>query len=166
MWVNIIKTTEGKYVAQARITHASHHPVFETIMYETVEYTTLRMAQADAKCWIAFHGRNAKVDTETIEVMDDDSVYTSSGNRVTGKKFKEILGMLQNNLVERGEEPRKLHYIPANDSDRAFHIEFDNGNHFVTVHRASRDSGSAVAEFIGGTRIAKTPGAVSIASGD
>ena len=114
-----IKT--GKFFAIVRDDHS--------VSYETPEYMTRQMAHADARCWMAFH-----VDIHII--ADEDTIYTSHGNSMTGARFKEMVADLTAAIGAR-----ELRYIPANDNDRAFHVEIYNEAReewffLATVHKA------------------------------
>lgn len=120
------QTTEGKYFGQVRRFNGKA----DVILFESPEYLTEKMAQADAECWKVFHvTEEAKGEQEYKEVAgtritefsidEDDKVYGRSGLCKTGREFAEILS----GIIKRNPKVRFEVYPFTQSTKKGFHLD-------------------------------------------
>lgn len=92
-YVKIGRTTEGKYFAQVQtVNHLAH----VTTHYETPEYITQEMAQADAECWREFHMvETPETPAREFSIYEDDKVY-EFGALLNTTKVLDFIGKTLN----------------------------------------------------------------------
>lgn len=96
-YVTVKRDNSGKYFAQVRISTGGTNKA----IYETPEYITKHMAEADAKCWKEFHMTDETSQTakahQNFNICENDTVRTlNSRNGVprkvwTGAEFAAYL---------------------------------------------------------------------------
>jgi hypothetical protein len=93
--VKVGKTLEGKYYGQVVSLNDEFH---QTAHYETPEYLTEEMAQADAKCWKEFHMTDdAKAPAKEYRINEDDRVFEFGGLQNTNRVLDFIGKTLNEN---------------------------------------------------------------------
>jgi hypothetical protein len=121
-YVKIGQTTEGKYYGQVKHFNGATTDTH----YETPEYTTKRMAQADAECWKAFH-MTPEVNTVDIPVQGfysidaDDKVYHRGEGYWTGEEFMAKMG----NVISHPDTTFQV--TPFKGTTKGFHIRIQKG---------------------------------------
>jgi DNA-directed RNA polymerase subunit RPC12/RpoP len=148
VYVKVIVTTEGMYVAQARKANTDGT---ETTLFETSEYFTVNMAIADAVCWKAFHVdqtvNDARCDECTkwatlkregrylcddcskteepgeFDIEENDRVYNRSGKSISGREFAAKLARIIDT-----DSPVKYEVFPIKNGRKGFHLNIKVGN--------------------------------------
>lgn len=91
--VKVGKTLEGKYYGQVITLNDEFH---QSAHYETPEYVTEEMAQADAKCWKEFHmSDDAKTPAREFSIYEDDRIFEAGALQNT-RKVLDFIGKTLN----------------------------------------------------------------------
>lgn len=126
------------YVAQVRTFNGKG----EVTHYETPEYYTEQMANADAECWLEFHMNQTPEKPKTTEaeftIEADDKVYSRSGNAITGEKFATHLRRVQ---LQSPDVTFKV-YPFSQSTKKGFHLDIiypgNAPTRKFTIHKADQ----------------------------